>query len=144
MIRPDTSDLFRKQIAHAQARLVDGNVVDDRIRTCEVNVLENARRLAGGRRALLRIEAPLFVDEHRFARFDVAHPAEALHVERHALGGEHVFRTLRRLALAEHQRADAMRIAKADEAMADDHRNDCEAATTTAINRTEGIENIAR
>ena len=44
--------------------------------------------------ALLGVQAARLVDEHRLARRDVAHQLEAEHVERDALGGEHVFEAL--------------------------------------------------
>ena len=68
------------------------------------------------------MQPAVLVDEDRLARRHVAHQREAEHVERDALGGEHVLDAARGLALAEHERADAVRVAEADDAVADDHR----------------------
>jgi hypothetical protein len=68
--------------------------------------------------------AAVLVDEHRLARRDVAHDLEAEHVERDALGGEHVLECPSACAPAEHQRADAVRVAEAEHAVADHHRDD--------------------
>ena len=71
-----------------------------------------------GRRALLRVHAAVHVDVDRLARPDVALEREAEHVEGDALGGEHPFDAARRLALAEHERPDAVRVAEAGDAVA--------------------------
>ncbi len=142
VIRPDAANLFGEQIAHAQARLVHRDVVDDRIGTREVDIFENAWRVLRHRRALMRIEASVFVDEHRLAGPDVAHARKAEHVERDALRGQHVFGPFRRIAFAEHERADAVRIAKAEQAVAHDHRHDGEAAAHAPIDRAHGVEDL--
>ena len=73
-------------------------------------------------RALLRVEAAVLVDEHRLARRDVAHQLEAEHVERDALRRHHVFVAVARVSRSpEHQRADAVRIAERDQAVAEHH-----------------------
>jgi hypothetical protein len=70
---------------------------------------------------LLSVETPLFIDEHRLAGRHVAHHIETQHIERHALGGQHPFGAFVAVALADHQRPDAVGIAKPQNAMADHH-----------------------
>ena len=60
----------------------------------------------------LRVQPAVLVDEHRLARRHVAHELEAEHVERDASEASMYSAPLRRLALAEHQRPDAVRIAE--------------------------------
>ncbi len=58
-----------------------------------------------------------WIDEHRLAGLDIAQQLEAERVQRHALRGDHVLVALGRFAHAEHKRADAVRIAEAEDAV---------------------------
>ena len=49
-----------------------------------------------------------------------------------------------RVALADHQRADAVRIAKAQDAVADDHGDHRVAAAAAAVDRVRGGEHVGR
>ena len=131
-------------LAHAHARLVDRQVVDDRVRAREVHELEDARRVADARRRLAAVQVAALVDEHGLARQDVALELEADGVERHALGSDHVLDAVRRLANAEHERPDAVRVAERDDAVADDHRDDRVAAGATFVQRLDGVEDLLR
>ena len=84
------------------------------------------------------------VDEHGFARQDVALELEADRVERHAFRRNHVLDAVRRLANAEHERPDAVRIAERHDAVADDHRDDGVAARATLVERLDGVEDLLR
>ncbi len=86
----------------------------------------------------------MFVDEYRFARRHIAHQLEREHVECDVLGGEHVLGTARRAALAEHERADAVRIAKAQDAVADHHGDDRITTAAAPIHGAHGCEDIRR
>ena len=96
--------------AHALAHLVDVAAVHDGIGPGEVDVLEDA-----GPRRLLRREAErldaVLGDHHDLAVLDVAHEARADDVEGAGLRGQDVAA----VELAEHQRADAERVAGADQ-----------------------------
>ena len=92
--------------------------------------------------AHLRMQAAVHVDVHDFARRHVAHQLEAEHVERDALGGQHPFGALRRLALAEHQRTDAVRIAEPEQAVADDHGDHGVTAAAAAIDGAHRGEDV--
>ena len=85
---------------------------------------------------------PMRVDVHDFTRRHVAHELEPEHVERDALGGEHPLGALRRFALAEHQRTDAVRIAEGQQPVADDHRDDGITAAATAIHGAHRREDV--
>ena len=65
-------------------------------------------------------------------------------VERHALRRDHVLDAVRRLANAEHERPNAVRVAKRDDAVADDHRDDGVAARAALVERLDGIEDLLR
>ena len=84
------------------------------------------------------------VDEHRFARQDVALELEADRVERDAFGRDHVLDAVLRLAHAEHERPDAVRIAERDDAVTDDHRDDGVAARAALVERFHGVEDLLR
>ena len=84
------------------------------------------------------------VDEHGLAGQDVALELEADGVERHALGRDHVLDAVRRLANAEHERPNAVRIAERDDAVADDHRDDGVAARAAFVERFDGVEDLLR
>ena len=102
--------LAREFLAHRLARIVDRTAVDDRIGPGEIDVFEDAgpRRLAGqGEEALHAVG----VDHHDLAVLDVADEPGADDVERAGLRAQD--RTA--VEFAEHQRADAERIAGADQ-----------------------------
>ena len=102
---------FESQLAaHALADIVDAAAVHDGIGAREVDVFEDvgARRLLG--REAERLE-PIVRDHHAFAVLDIADEAGADDVEGAGLGGEDVAA----VELAQHQRADAQRVAGADQ-----------------------------
>ena len=90
------------------------------------------------------MQTTLLIDEHRFTGRHIADRLEGEHVERDALGGQHEFRTFRGAPGAEHQRTDAIRIAKAQHAVADDHNDHRVAAATASVHRTGRRENVRR
>ena len=92
--------------------------------------------------ALLRMQPALLVDVDGLARAHVAQQLEAALVERDALRGDHVLAAARRVALADHQRPDAVRIAEADDAVTEDHRDDGVAADDAAIRGAQRGENV--
>ena len=141
---PQARDLLGELLAHAHARLVHGDVVDDRVRPREIHVLEDAGRVAPGRHALLRMHAAVHVDVNCLAGPDVALEREAQHVEGDALRREHPFEPARRLALAEHERADAVRVAKAGDAVPDDQHDDSIAAAAAPEHALDRPEHVGR
>ena len=88
------------------------------------------------------MQAPLLVDVDGFARAHVAQQLEAALVERDAFRGDHVLASARRVALADHERPDAVRVAEPDDAVAEDHRDHRITADDAAIRGTQGRENI--
>ncbi len=96
------------------------------------------RRLA----ALLRVHAALLVDEHRFAGTDVPQQLEAGHVERDALGRDHVLAAARALAGADDERADAVRIAETEHAVPEDHGDDGVAAANAPVGGAHRGEDV--
>jgi hypothetical protein len=64
------------------------------------------------------------VDEHRFARLDVADHLETQGIERDRFGGNQILHAFRRFVLAVDQRPDTVRIAEGEQAIAGNQRND--------------------
>ena len=144
VVRPFAFDFLGQPLAHPQARLVDRNIVDDRIGPREIDKLEDAGRVPRHRHALLRVEAALLVDEHRLAGRHVAHHLEARHVECDALRRQHPFDAFLGLAVADHKRTDAVRIAKPENPVADHHGHHGVPAAAAAIHGIGRRENVRR
>ena len=102
--------LARQLRAHRLAGVVDGSAMNDRVGPGEIDIFENARpwRLPGQREEALH---PVAVDDHHFAVLDVADEFRPDDVERAGLRAQ----DRAALELAEHERADAERIARADQ-----------------------------
>ena len=96
------------------------------------------------RRALLRVKAPGLVDEHRFARADVAQHAKAVRVHRDGFGGHHVFGAVRRVVVADDHGADTERVAEGEHAVARDHRDHGVGAAHAAVHGGDGGEDQHR
>src|SRR6186997_2618949 len=102
--------LARQLPAHLFPDFVDRAAADDRVRPGEVDIFEDTepRRVFGNETVALD---SLARDHHHFAILDLAQEFGADDVERTGLGGEHP----RFAELSQHQRSDAVRIARADE-----------------------------
>lgn len=94
---------------------------------------ENARRVVGRCRADFREQFAARGDHQRFARAHVAHALVAEDIQRCRFGGHDVFGAFGMLALAQHQRADAVRIAERHQAQAQHHADHRVAALATAV-----------
>ncbi len=94
--------------------------------------------------ALLRIQATLLVDEDGLAGTHVAEQLEAQHVERDALRGQHVLAAVCAFTRADHERAYAVRIAEAENAMAQDHRHHGVGTPAAPIYRAHRREDVGR
>src|SRR5690606_13466316 len=105
-----------------------------------VHILEDARRVLRRLVALLRVKIAVEVDDHCFARRDVAHQLEVQRVQRDAFRGQHVLRPPFRLALAEHQRADAPGITETDDAVAVDEGDDGIASDAAVMHVAHRLE----
>ena len=92
------------------AHVIDAAAADDRIRPGEIDVFEDARPRRHRRKRLVRMRA-VFVEDQDFAILDIADILRADDVERASFGGED--RTA--VELAEHQRPNAERVARADQ-----------------------------
>ncbi len=102
---------FARQLrAHGLAHVVDVAAADDGIRPREIDVFEDAGPRRHRRERLVRLRAVL-VEDHHLAVLDVAHVLRADDVERAGLGGQ----DRAAVELADHQRADAERVARADQ-----------------------------
>jgi hypothetical protein len=124
-------------------RAVDGNLVDEGVRTGKIDVLEQARvadrvigTLAGKQLALLG-------DIHRFARRHVAQEFKAQGIQRHAFRGHHILGTaIANIAFAQHQRTNAVWIAEGHHAVTDDHRHAGVRAADLAVGRGNRGKNV--
>ncbi len=140
----DAAQLLGQPLTHAHARPIHRYVVDDRIGPREIHVLENTRGVAHGADALLRMQAPEFVDEHRLARGHVAHQVETQYIQRDIFGGQHVLVALAGAAQAQHQRTYAVGVAKTQHTIADQHGDHGVAAAAAPVDRAGGREDVGR
>ena len=123
VLRPLAHDLSGQLLAHAQSSLVNGQIVDNRIRPGKVHELENARRTASRSRVLPAVQHAIILDEDRLARVHIAQSFKLQYIERDGLRGDHVFCTLLCLAAANHDRSYAVGIAECDQSVANNHRH---------------------
>jgi len=72
----------------------------------------------------------------------VAQSIELQNVQGHTLGRDHVIAALIRLALAKHQRPNAIRIPKSNDSNTDDQGNHRVAAFTALMNGLDRVENL--
>ncbi len=84
---------------------------EHRVRPREIEELEDAEGTRRRRLDRLHAAQPVVVDEHRFAALDLAHELGADEIERTRLGGDDPVV----MNFAEHERAEAVRVAKRDE-----------------------------
>ena len=106
VVGPLLDDLLRKRLSHAQPRLVDRYVVDDRVGSGKVDVLEDAGRIARLVEALAGVDFTSEGDDHRFARLEIAHELETERIERDALRRHHVLEPLCRLPCTKAERGE--------------------------------------
>ena len=90
------------------------------------------------------VQAPLVFDDNGLTGSEVAQALELQHVEGNTFGSDHVIATFVGPTLAQHQRANAVRIAKCDDAETDDHRNDGITAATTVVDGRHRREHLLR
>ena len=102
---------FRKERARALSRVVHIAAVDLRIGARRVEVLEHAERLLPAAVRGIVLDA-VFGDDEHFARLDLAHLVPPNRVERAGLGSDQIAPVV---ALAEAERAEAVRVARGDE-----------------------------
>ena len=137
-------DRSRQLLAHAQPCLVDRDVVDDRVGACEIDVLEDARRVPGVPRALADVNGPVHRDDDRLARGEVALQLEPEQVEGDALRGHDILLALGGLPGSEADRADRVRIAERDHAIPGDERHRRVAAHAPLVNPRHRVEDRVR
>ena len=97
--------------AHLETGGMDALTVDDGVRTCEIDVLENAGSELLALAELVRFEAVVVDDDH-FARRDVADELGAIDIEAAGLGRQNPRAVIE---LADAERAEAMRVSRTDE-----------------------------
>ncbi|CPI88074.1 Uncharacterised protein [Bordetella pertussis] len=133
-------DLVGQVFAHAQARVVHRDAVDQRIGAGKVHVLEDTRhqlRIVG---ALAAGHAAVEVDEYRLAGLDVAHEGKTAAFQRHGFRGGHPFHAFLGLLAADAQRPDAVGIAKRQHAVARDLRHHGVGALDALVHRGDGAK----
>lgn len=133
-------DLVGQVFTHAQARVVHRHAVDQRIGAGEVDVFEDAGhqlRIVG---ALAADETAVQVDEHRFARLDVAHEGEAAAFQRHRFRRHHPFDAFVGFLAADAQRPDAVGIAERQQAVARNLRHHRVGAAHALVHGGDGAE----
>ena len=87
------------------------------------------------------MKVALSVNQHGFARRHVAQELEAKHIKRHRLGRHQPFGAVRSVLAPDHHRSNAIRIAKAEQAVTCDHRHHRIRTTATAVYTGHRTEN---
>ena len=105
-------------------------------------MLEDARSITWIFCALTGEQLALLGNVDSFARSKIANQGKAQHIQRDALGSDHVLDALIRMTLTENDGANGIRVAKADDAVASDHRHHCITATTPGVNPGHGCKDI--
>ncbi|MNI32217.1 hypothetical protein D3C73_861230 [compost metagenome] len=122
-------DLVGQVFTHAQAGVVDRHAVDQRIRTREVHVFENAGHQLRVLGALAADETAVQVDEHGFTGLDITHEDKAAAFQRHGFRGHHPFHAFFGFHAADTQRANAVGVAESQQAVTGNLRHDGIGAT---------------
>ena len=142
MIRPQAADFRGELLAHAQARLVHRHVFDHRIGPREIDVFEDARRVRVAVGAMARMQLPSGVSSTASPGATSRSTLETEDVERDRFGGDRIFLARRRLALAEHERTDAVRIAEREHAVVEHQRDHRIAAARARMHARDGLEDV--
>jgi len=144
VVGPFAQNLVRQVLAHAQARLVDRNIVDDGVGPREVDEFEQAGRLYAALRTHPAVHCAVLLDVEGLARAQVAHEFEIQCVQRGALRGDHVLGAHDALAPAQHDWADAPGVAERQDAAPGDQRRHRVAAARLGMDRGDGVEDLFR
>lgn len=144
VVGPLAANAIAQLAPHLDAGAVDIGAIENRVRACQVDMLEDARRQQRRIGARLGMDVAVHVDEDRLARGQVAMQLEAAHVERHRLGGDHHLLAVTLVAGAEHHRANAMGVTEGHQADAVDDRHRGIAATAAPVHAAHRIEDVAR
>ncbi len=140
---PLTGDFLTQLGSHANAGAVDGNFVQERVRSGKIDVLKQARIAFRVLCTLTREQLTFLGDVNRFARRNITQEFEAERIQRHAFRGNHILMaTVFHATLTNHQRTDAVRIAERNHTMTDDHRHAGIGATNVLMNRCHSGENV--
>ena len=90
MIWKVADDLAGELFAHTQTCLVDRQIVENRIRPREVDILENAGRVPRFARVVARIQDTVILDIDALTGLEVTHSVKLQGIERDAFRGDHV------------------------------------------------------
>ena len=141
VIRTQPENLGRQFLAHAQTRLVDRQIVDDRVGPGKIDELEYTRRIGFVAGVLAAVDTAGLVDKDAFAGRYVAVHIEPQRIQGDALGRDHALHAGERPARAQRQWADAVGVAKCHDPVVDDHGHDRVGARTTPVHRLHGTQN---
>jgi len=110
-------DFCGKAITHPLATAVDANAVNYGIRTSEVHVFEDIGSICLAGSHLTEDRLTTLLDQDGLTRFDITHVGETELMQSNRFGGHHVVgtRTVNRGSGAEHQGADTIRVAEAQD-----------------------------
>ena len=142
MVGEVPNDLAGKLLTHAESRLVDRDVVDNRVGTREVNMLENTGRVTRLAAEITGVQNTVVFNVDTLAGPHVAQAIELERVQCHALRSHHVVLAPVFLALTEHQRPNAIGVAERDDAETDDQRNHGVAAPAPRMHGLDGVKHV--
>ena len=137
--RQERDQSLGQRFAHLQARAVHRNTINGGVGPGQIDVFKQAGIECGGVSALLRAHAPLQIHKHRFAGGDIAVKRNAQPFERDGFAGQHdraVF------AVPHAQRANAVGIAKSQQAVSGNHGDYGIRAFDALVHGAHGAENV--
>ena len=142
--RAQALELVGELLPHAQPRLVNRDAIHQRIRPGEIDMLEDAGCVDAGLDADPGVHFAGEIEVNRLAGGDIALDLEALRIEGHRFRGDHVLAAALLEAAAEHQRADAVWIAKTNDTVAGDHHDHGVGAAATHVHAGDRGEDVFR
>ena len=123
--------------------MVNRYAVDHGVGTGKIDVFEEAGAEFSAVAALTGNQCAVKADEYRFARLDIAFQIVGKRIEGNGFGGDGIGFSACLVGLrTQHQRADAVRIAESEHAVARNHGNHAVCAAHQAVDFGNGVENI--
>ncbi len=112
MIWPGLEHVLSQFLAHSEPALINRDIVHDRVGPGQVNVLKKARSQFRLRGANFSLNGAIHLDHDRLSRSNISQGAVSQDIQRHTFGSRHHRTPVAIDKLAQHQRANAIRIPK--------------------------------
>jgi len=135
-------DLARELLTHTQTRFVDRQIIENRIRSSEIDVFKNARCMCNGARIIMAVQRAIVLDDDAFSRINISQPCKLQYVQRNTFRSHHVALPAVLLSFAEYQRTDTVRVPERNYAKSHDERDDGVTPFAALVQRFNGSEYI--